>query len=152
MMVGPLTAGMWSCANRQEALLLATEYMGADGSKLISNSGFGAPLPPADMALMQNPVFLTSRLNSIPEVFAFSVQGYTDDRMADGVGWISFDVGAVTCPVFVLHGEADSIVPCAHARHTAEIVPGAKLHIIPELGHFSINNELLPTLQSLKRV
>jgi hypothetical protein len=29
-------------------------------------------------------------------------------------------------------------VPVAHARHTASIVPGVELRIVPDLGHFSI--------------
>lgn len=150
MMIGPLLSGIWSSANRDEALLLAIENMGTDGSKMYSNIGFGTQLPPADLALIQNPDFIANRLSTIPEMFAFSVQGYTDDRIADGVGWTSFDIGSVRCPVIVLHGEADSIVPCAHARYTAEITPGATLRLIPELGHFSIFMELLPSLQLLR--
>lgn len=43
------------------------------------------------------------------------------------VGYMDYDVATVRCPVVVLHGEADTIVPVAHARHTAAIVPGATL-------------------------
>jgi pimeloyl-ACP methyl ester carboxylesterase len=49
----------------------------------------------------------------------------------------------------VLHGEEDNVVPVAHARHTAAIVPGATLRIVPALGHMSIFGAVLPVLQSL---
>jgi pimeloyl-ACP methyl ester carboxylesterase len=85
------------------------------------------------------------------EMFASGVQGYTDDRLADGPGWGTFDVRAIRCPVTVLHGGSDTIVPVAQARHTASIVPGAKLEIHEELGHFSIASEVIGALSRLLR-
>jgi pimeloyl-ACP methyl ester carboxylesterase len=73
-----------------------------------------------------------------PEWFAHRGAGYADDRLADGPGWGTFDVRAITCPVVVLHGSADGFVPVVNAHHTAEIVPGATLQVIDGLGHFSI--------------
>ena len=151
LMTAPATAGLWSAKNRDAAIARATDIMGADGSKMLAQADAGAPMPPADLALMQDPTFMAGMTSALPEMFAFSVQGYVDDRLADGVGWGSFDVKRVSCPVVVLHGEADNIVPVAHARYTASIVPGAKLAIVPELGHFSIISAVLPTLQSLAK-
>jgi hypothetical protein len=48
------------------------------------------------------------------------LERYTDDRLADGVGWITFDVTDITCPVIVLHGGADVIADPVHARQTAD--------------------------------
>jgi pimeloyl-ACP methyl ester carboxylesterase len=47
-------------------------------------------------------------------------------------------------------GGAYSLALAAHARHTAAIVPGATLRIVPALGHMSIFGAVLPVLQSLK--
>ena len=55
----------------------------------------------------------------------------------------------VRCPVTVLHGERDSVVPVAQAHHTAAIVPGAKLRVVPELGHFSIMGKVLEEIAAL---
>jgi pimeloyl-ACP methyl ester carboxylesterase len=57
-------------------------------------------------------------------MFTYGAAGYVDDRLADGNGWTSFEVAAVTCPVVVLHGRADGMMPVANAHHTAAIVPG----------------------------
>jgi len=78
--------------------------------------------------------------------FAWGVQGYTDDRLADGVGWVSFDIEAVTCPVVMVHGESDTIVPVVAARHTASLLPQAQLRLYPELGHLSIAEPVLAAL------
>src|SRR5690606_41611594 len=77
--------------------------------------------------------------------------GYADDRIADEPGWTSFDVGAVRCPVVVLHGAADVICDPIHARHTASLVDGAELVLVPELGHLSITDQVVPTLARLRR-
>ena len=68
------------------------------------------------------------------------------DRLADGGGWTSFDVADITCPVIVLHGAADGIADPIHARHTAAIVPGAELRVVDDLGHFSIEDQMVPTI------
>lgn len=41
----------------------------------------------------------------------------------------------VTAPTLVIHGEADPLVPVAGAHDTVASIAGAKLHIIPGMGH-----------------
>jgi pimeloyl-ACP methyl ester carboxylesterase len=141
MMATEGTGDVWSAPDRDTAVRRIAAMFGEDGSGMLSRASGGenAPgLPPADQALLADPAFLEGFLAGFPAMFAHGVQGYVDDRLADGVGWGSFDVARVRCPVVVLHGGADTIVPVAHARYTASLVPGAKLRIHDELGHFSI--------------
>jgi len=84
-----------------------------------------------------------------PAMFAHGLQGYTDDRLADGPGWVTFNVRSIQCPVTVLHGGSDRIVDVIHAHHSAEIVPGAKLLVFDDLGHFGIVTEVVPAISSL---
>ena len=49
----------------------------------------------------------------------------------------------------MLHGGSDVIADPIHARHTAELVPHAELRIIEGLGHFSIEDRIVPTLTDL---
>ena len=148
MMAGAGTADLWAAPDRETALRIATDVFGADGTKMLSQVD-GAPLPPSDLALFQDPASLAGFVAGLRPMFAHGPQGYADDRIADGPGWGTFDVSAVRCPVIVLHGELDSIVPVAHAHHTASLVPGAKLEVVPELGHFSIMGAVLPALAAL---
>ena len=38
-------------------------------------------------------------------------------------------------PALVLHGTADTLIPCAAGRHTAECIPGSEHHEIEGWGH-----------------
>ncbi|MFI5728675.1 alpha/beta fold hydrolase [Kribbella sp. NPDC051587] len=50
---------------------------------------------------------------------------------------------AVSVPTLVIHGEADPLIPVAAGRDTAESIPGARLLLIPGMGH-----DLAPQLLS----
>lgn len=50
----------------------------------------------------------------------------------------TFDLTCLTCPVVVLHGADDGLMPVANAHHTAAIVPGAMLSVFEGLGHISL--------------
>jgi pimeloyl-ACP methyl ester carboxylesterase len=99
--------------------------------------------------LLRDPASLQAFLETAPAMWAHGVQGYTDDRLADGPGWGSFDVASIQCPVGVIHGGSDSIVPPAHAYHTAAIVPNARLRIHDSDGHLSVIQHVIPALAEL---
>jgi pimeloyl-ACP methyl ester carboxylesterase len=42
---------------------------------------------------------------------------------------------AVRTPTLVIHGDADPLVPLAHGQDVAAAVPGARLEILPGMGH-----------------
>jgi pimeloyl-ACP methyl ester carboxylesterase len=139
-MPGPGTRDLWEAPDRAAALKLAEEMFGADGSKMFSGEVAGE-LAPADLAVFSDPAWLAAAATGMGAMFAQGVNGYADDRIADGVGWGTFDLAAIRCPVSVIHGGSDTIVPVAHAHHTAEVVPGAKLTIFPDHGHLSVISE-----------
>src|SRR6478752_2344774 len=80
---------------------------------------------------------------------AQELEGYAEDCLADGAGWCTFDVAFIRCPVTVLHGRNDRMVDVIHARHTAELIPGANLVIFDDLGHFSIVTKVVPAIRAL---
>jgi pimeloyl-ACP methyl ester carboxylesterase len=146
---GGQIAQIWNARTREAALAVALESFGPDGSKMLSQVGTGPPLPASDTALFSDPEWLAGMLAGFPAMFAFGVEGYTDDRLADGPGWGSFDVAAIRSPVVVLHGGADTVVPATQAHHTASLVPGATPRIVEGLGHFSIAQEVLGAVREL---
>lgn len=139
-------ANIWNSQTRDEALAFAEEQFGADGTKMLGDGSAdstdsavnAAELAPADIAMFSDPAFLTGMIGGLPAMFAWGVQGYADDRLADGPGWGGFDVSLITCPVTVLHGEADTICPVINAHVTADLVPNSELHLTTDDGHFSI--------------
>lgn len=51
-------------------------------------------------------------------------------------------------PSLVIHGDADPLVPPAHGEHTAACIPGARLEVIPGMGH-DLPPVLVPALVGL---
>jgi pimeloyl-ACP methyl ester carboxylesterase len=141
-------APVWNAPTREAACAVVAAQFGVRGEKM--NGEIGAMgIPPSDAALFAEPRFAAIWRDNTVEMFAQGVDGYTDDRLADGGGWHSFDVARIACPVAVLHGTADRLVPMSHALHTRSLVPGARLELKEGLGHFSIMLEVVPTLQAL---
>ena len=142
----PHALDVWDAPDRDAAIAAAIASHGIDGSGLRNVT---TVLPPSDLALFRDPDRLAEMSDELAEGFTFGLQGYADDRIADGGGWTTFDVGSITCPVVVLHGTLDPLASPEHARHTASIVPGARLDLRAGLGHFSILDEVVPTVVEL---
>jgi pimeloyl-ACP methyl ester carboxylesterase len=136
-----------SASDREAATLIAIEQFGEAGEKLIDH--FGPIFSPVDVAFVSDPAFLAN--DSSNEPFQQGVYGYVDDRIADSPtrGWSSFDVENVNCPVLIIHGEQDLVVPLAHAHHTSRLVRGSKLRTYAEHGHMTINMEVVSALTEL---
>jgi pimeloyl-ACP methyl ester carboxylesterase len=147
-MQGELTHGLWGAPDRDAAITIAASLFGEDGSGMLDGRAGGTMAAP-DLAFLADPEFLATMAEGFPAMFAQGVTGYADDRLADGVGWVSFDVDAVHCPVVVLHGELDGLCPVVQAHHTARIVPKARLDIRSDHGHLSIMSEVVGVLQTL---
>ena len=52
---------------------------------------------------------------------------------------------AIACPTLVLHGAEDPVLPPANGAAIAEGIPGARLHVLPGMGH-DLPAALLPDL------
>ncbi|MEN0063838.1 MAG: alpha/beta fold hydrolase [Myxococcota bacterium] len=53
-----------------------------------------------------------------------------------GEGWSSaIDLTAIDVPTLVLWGDRDSLFPVSHAQAMARQIPGARLELIPGIGH-----------------
>jgi fermentation-respiration switch protein FrsA (DUF1100 family) len=54
----------------------------------------------------------------------------------------------IRVPTLVIHGADDPLVPVAAGKHTAQNIPGAKLEIVPGMGH-DLPPALVATLSGL---
>jgi pimeloyl-ACP methyl ester carboxylesterase len=53
--------------------------------------------------------------------------------IADGPG--REDVTSIVAPTLVIHGSEDPMFPLPHGKHLAELIPGARLVVVPGMGH-----------------
>jgi pimeloyl-ACP methyl ester carboxylesterase len=130
---------MMRMPDEQSATARCVELFGADGSKLLGSSWIELPKP--DMALFSDENMADAMLASITEAFRQGVGGYAQDIFVQGRAW-PFAPGSIATPAMLVHGELDTIIPVAHSRHTAGLIPGSSLRILPKHGHISIASEL----------
>lgn len=130
--------------DEEAAIAWCVERFGADGSGFLAASSLELPKPDEQLYADEEVARLLASARA--EAFRQGVAGYAQDIVIQGRPW-SFDPSAITAPVHVLHGELDTLLPQAHSRHTAELIPGSILRILPGHGHFTILGEL-PTVAS----
>ena len=123
------------------AVAYCIERYGADGSRFFDGE---MDLGATDNAWLADPDNSAALFAAMGEAFHQGVTGYAHDITVQGRTW-TFDPGSISMPVIVAHGEDDQLVPIAHSRHTASLIPGAELRIIPGRGHLSLIDEF-PTL------
>ena len=68
------------------------------------------------------------------QAFLESARGVVDDYRAIGGSW-GVDPDAITVPVHVFQGTADTMVPQRHGEELAKRIPGAELTLWPGEGH-----------------
>ncbi|MCQ4082273.1 alpha/beta fold hydrolase [Streptomyces sp. RB6PN25] len=57
-----------------------------------------------------------------------------------GAKWHSGSLAQITVPTLVLHGERDPLLRVAAARDIAAAVPGARMRLVPGVGHFLVGD------------
>jgi pimeloyl-ACP methyl ester carboxylesterase len=118
-----------------EAAAWCEARYGRDGSRFLEG-GMGG-IPPADERALEDEAFATGLMATVGEAFRNGVEGYAQDVVIQGQPWL-FDPGSITAQVWIYHGEADTLTPVAHGRHTASLIPGCHLELWPDEGHLSI--------------
>jgi pimeloyl-ACP methyl ester carboxylesterase len=120
------------------AVASCVERYGADGSRFFEGE---MDLGSADNSWLADTANATALFAAMDEAFRQGVVGYAHDIWAQGRAW-SFDPSTITCRVIVTHGDDDQLVPIAHSRRTASMIPGAELRVIAGVGHLSLTDHL----------
>jgi pimeloyl-ACP methyl ester carboxylesterase len=96
-----------------------------------------AHLPRPDRRALGRPDVRKLLADSFRESVCAGPRGPTHDILLYSRPW-GFDLREIQTPVHLWHGERDTIVPPAMGRHLSKRIPGARLTLYPEDGHFSL--------------
>lgn len=129
---------LMALADVDTAVAFCAARYGADGAGFFDGE---LDLGPTDNAFLATDGNEAALFAGMTDAFRQGVIGYAHDIWVQGRAW-SFDPAAITCPVIVVHGADDRLVPIAHSRHTASLIPGAELRILPGVGHLSLTAQL----------
>ena len=94
-------------------------------------------LPGSDRRAIGQPGLRDAFVANYTEAFRRGSQGVAQDLRVLTRPW-GFRLDAIAVPTSIHHGDADTTVPLQHGRRYAAAIPGARLHVHPGHGHFSI--------------
>lgn len=81
-----------------------------------------------------------SGFSFVNEAFRQGVDGVLLDYRLCSQSW-DFDPSRATCHVDIWQGDADRLVPVRHAEVVAGLIPDATVHVLPGVGHVSIQRQ-----------
>ncbi|WSM82671.1 alpha/beta hydrolase [Actinacidiphila glaucinigra] len=105
-------------------------------------------MPAGDRLALAQPDERAAFLTDYLEAFHRGSRGVAQDLRVLTRPW-GFDVESIRVPTSIHHGDADTTVPLQHGRRFAAAIPGARLHVHPGQGHFSILTATEQTLATL---
>ncbi|WP_328498778.1 alpha/beta fold hydrolase [Streptomyces sp. NBC_00414] len=123
---------------RRRAAAIREQGMKAATSGLLGR-WYAPAVAQAPTALVQETVEGVGRLD--PEGYAACCEAIAGTDLRDRLA-------AVRCPVLVVNGLADAVVPAHHARTIAAAVPGARQVELPDAGHL-LSQEIPDRLHTL---
>lgn len=135
---GRVELDIMRAGSEAQAIARATEAFGADGTGFMTQR---FDLPESDVAFLTEPGAEEALGAALIEAFRQGIAGYAQDVYLEGLGW-RFNANRISTPLVVVHGDMDTLVPSAHSRHTASLIPGSTLHLLPGHGHLTILSEL----------
>jgi pimeloyl-ACP methyl ester carboxylesterase len=97
---------------------------------------FGDFICDADRECLEGP-FLDFQVWGCRRAVDGDIWGWFDDDKASYAEW-GFEPAQARVPISLWHGDADQVVPAAESECLAELMPEARLHLLPGEGHISL--------------
>lgn len=145
------SASAWKLARRAPAAMTFTySALGrlARHSPRTAQKAMFARVPRADKSVVDRPDVASRLVSAYIEATRSGGAGLTEDMRVLLNPW-GFDPSAITLPVLVFQGDADEIVPPAHAEYWLETLPDARPIWVQGAGHFLIEGHLARIFDAL---
>ncbi len=104
--------------------------------------------PPGDRAVFERPEMKAFFLDDLLNGSRWGLRAPIYDLLLFSRPW-GFRLRDIRVPIRFWHGDADHLVPLAHARHQVDLVPGAQLHVRrgeSHLGTLAAAEEILDSI------
>lgn len=105
-------------------------------------------LPAPDAEALRRPEITALFARDVARASRTTGRAHAQDFEVFAADW-GFDLGAISVPVILWHGDADKNVPLAHAQFLHEAIPNSVLHTCAGEGHFLVLNRLEEILAGL---
>jgi pimeloyl-ACP methyl ester carboxylesterase len=105
--------------------------------------------PPADRALLERPEVTRALVTGVQEAFRHGTEGPAEELRLLIRPW-GFALGEITLPVYLWHGDRDTLVPCAALERLAGALPRRRVEVVPGGGHYLVY-EMMESLLALLR-
>jgi pimeloyl-ACP methyl ester carboxylesterase len=137
----------WALAERLVALAAVSPLGPPDGRGAIRGLRYRAALVPFGSA-RAGPLLAGACLRALGLGGETPTAAMIDDYVVCRRSW-GFDPAEMRIPVTVWHGGSDWLVPLAHARALAAVIPQCTARVAPEGGHFFYSGKLAEIVSSL---
>lgn len=107
-------------------------------------------VPESDRRMFDDPVMRENYARGLLASVKHGEQYLVSEALLAVHGWSTDDL-ALSMPVELFHGDADSHVALAGAQKLAERIPGARLRVIQGGGHFLIYSHWREILQTIRQ-
>lgn len=94
-------------------------------------------LSPADQRTLARDDSQALMRRMLTETMRQGPRGLAQDYRLEATPW-GLNLAAIQAPVDIWHGQDDTLVKPVAARLLANAIPGARLHLVPGQGHFSL--------------
>ena len=94
-------------------------------------------LGPADQVVLARPHVQQMLVRDLREAFRQGAGGLVRDLALLGSDW-NLPLSRVRAPCALWHGERDRVVPASASARLAQEIPGSRLTLLPDAGHFFV--------------
>jgi pimeloyl-ACP methyl ester carboxylesterase len=139
--------GELSCSHRSTALLMRQTKLLLPMLRLLAScakrrpqiiiEAMGFMVFGEDRKILSQPEVQSTQIDGIVEAFRQGPEGTALELGLFSRPW-GFEIGEITIPVYLWHGETDAIVPVRLGHYLAEHIPSCQAKFIPGAGHLWI--------------
>jgi pimeloyl-ACP methyl ester carboxylesterase len=101
-------------------------------------------MPEPDRKLLANPEYADAVIRDMLEAYRNGFEGHLQDAQLSYAknGW-GFSLAEISLPVFIWHGERDTLSPIHAVQRMAQELPNCHAHYLADAGHLLVDHPVV---------